>query len=84
MPTQLAEESNALTVFHFESSNILIIFFTLYHELSVSRRTLQCRVRDFTPTYDMTKELQLKDLLKKYPPWILVNLLWNLKSVQYT
>ena len=27
--------------------------------VNVSRRTLQCRVRHFTPTYDMTKALQI-------------------------
>ena len=26
--------------------------------VNLSRRTLQCRVRHFTPTYDMTKALQ--------------------------
>ena len=38
-------------------SSILVIFSTLCHEL-VSRRTLQCRLRHFTPTYDTTKAMQ--------------------------
>ena len=43
---QLAEESNTLTVF------------SVVKWVSVACRTHQRRVRHFTPTYDMTKELQ--------------------------
>ena len=35
-------------------------FLYVVPRVSVSRRALQCRVRHFIPTYDMTKELQLK------------------------
>ena len=34
--------------------------------VSVSRRTLQCRVRHFIPTLVMTNELQIKNSLKTY------------------
>ena len=57
MPTQLAEESNALTVLPiriFAHPDFLYVA----PRVSVSRRTLQCRVRHFTPTYDTIKEFR--------------------------
>ena len=62
-PTQLAEESNALTVLPHLQVWDRILYYThdfLYvvRRVSVSRKTLQCRVRHFTPTHDMTKALQ--------------------------
>ena len=53
--THLAEESNALTVLPI---HIYHDFLYVVPQVSVSRRTLQCRVRHFTPTYVMTNELQ--------------------------
>ena len=42
-----------------------IIF--VVQRVSVSHRALQCRVRHFTPTYDMTKEFQTnKKFVYKY------------------
>ena len=38
---------------------------TVVPRVSVSRRTLQCQVRHFTPTYGMIKELQLLKLCDK-------------------
>ena len=49
--TQLAEESNALNRLPIRT-----------YRVSVSCRTVQCRVRHFTPTYDMTKELKKNNL----------------------
>ena len=57
MPTQLTEESNALTVLPIRTL-YTHDFLYVVQRVSVTRRTLQCRVRHFTPTYDMTKALQ--------------------------
>ena len=53
MPTQLAEESNALTVLPIPLYTHDFLY--AVPRVSVSRRKLTCR---FRRTYDMTKELQ--------------------------
>ena len=53
-PTQLAAESNALTVL----PRYTHYFRDVVQRDSVSGRTLQCRARYFTQTYGMTKKFQ--------------------------
>ena len=60
--TQLAEESNSLTDLPIRTFCPFLYthdFLYVVPRVSVSRRTLQYRVRHFTPTYDMTNELRL-------------------------